>query len=128
MGAPTTDNKAAEIVNEVIRALMSGGVLAAETYLNTLAPGILQLPVVGFLLDEGLQYLAQALSVAGQEFATQIVIDIQTNGEASRVVTAGTALQIALASGDQSAIDGAAATLTAAYGDLIHWDGIARPH
>ncbi len=105
---------------------MSGGEKAVEIYLTALAPEILGIPIVQFALDEIVQYVGQIISVAGQHFATQVVIDLQTRGEKSDVITTAVALQIALASGNQEAIDGASQNLKDSYARLIHWDGSAQ--
>ena len=124
---PTTDNQAAEILDQVISLLMSGGLVAAEAYLTSLAPEVLSLPVIAWIMDQGLSYVAQIVSVAGQKFATQIVVDIQTHGEKSSVITTATALQFALSSGNQTDIDLATKNASTAWGNLIHYDGSAQP-
>lgn len=127
MSDPTTDNKVADFLNGIVNAFATGGEAAAKVYLVALAPGLFAYPLVGWIADELLSYLGQILSIAGQKFATQIVIDIQTNGEKSSVITAATAFQIALASGNSGAIQDAANTLSGAYGDLVHFDGWSTP-
>lgn len=122
-----TENKAADIVNEVVSAFMSGGEKAAELYLTSLAPEILGIPIVQWLLDEAVSYIGQIISVSGQKFADQIVIDIQTNGEKSSVLTAATELQYALASKDPEAISKATSNLTTSWGNLIRYDGSSQP-
>lgn len=127
MSGPTTDNKTADIINELVSAFMSGGEKAAEVYLTSLAPEILGIPVVQFLLDQLVQYLGQIISVAGQKFTTQIVIDLQINGEKSSVLTTAVALQYALASGDKNAVSLATKNLSQSYSNLFNYDGSSQP-
>ena len=124
---PTTTNEIAEIINQVISAFMSGGEAAAEAYLTALDPALLALPPIAWLMDEGVGYLGQILSVAGQKFVDSIVIDIVSNQEKSSVITTATAFQFALGSGNQAAITQASQNLSTAYANLIHWDGNATP-
>lgn len=124
---PTTNNVAAEVLDGVISALMSGGEKAAEAYLTTLAPEVLAIPIIAWIMDEGVHYIGQILSIAGQKFATQIVIDVQTRGEQSSVITTATALQFALSSGNASDIAIATQNASAAWANLIHYDGSAQP-
>jgi hypothetical protein len=106
---------------------MSGGEKAAEAYLTALAPEILGIPIVQFLLDEAVSYVGQILSVAEQKYADAIVIDIQAGAEKSDVINSGVALQLAMGSGNQDAINLAATNLKNAYKGLITWDGSATP-
>lgn len=115
------------MIDGIISALMKGGVTAAEAYIIALDPAVFAIPIVAWLMDEGIGYLAQVLEIAGEKFATAVVIDIQTNGEESAVVNAGTELAIANASGNQEAIQNAVKDATAAYASAIHWDGSATP-
>ena len=125
--AASADNAAADLLNRVISALMSGGVSAAEAELAVLAPGLQQVPVVGWLIDEGITYLAQVLSIATQKFADAVVIDIQTNGERSAVLTAVTELAFAQASGSTAAITHAIGDANAAWKAAINFDGWSTP-
>lgn len=122
---PLPTNQVAAIINEVVAAFLSGGETAAEAYLTALDPALLSIPFVQWILDWGVQYVGQIISVAGQQFATKIVIAIQTDGEQSNVVNGATALQLALGSGDQTAINQAAENLKTAYGALFSFDGVA---
>ena len=106
---------------------MKGGETAAEAYITSLDPAILAIPIVAWFVDQGVQYLGQILSIASQKFVDTVVIEIQTNAEKSSVITAATALQFALGSGNQAAITQASNNLSQAYASLIHFDGIATP-
>ncbi len=123
----TTDNQTADILNCVIQALLSGGEKAAEAYLTALDPVLLANPIMSWLMDVGVQYIGQILSIAGQKFVDQLVIDAQVNYEKSGVLDAGTALTLAMASKDQAAIDMAKANLSAAYQAIISFDGWSHP-
>ncbi len=127
MSAPTVNNQAAGILNQVISILMSDGEKAAEVYLTALDPELLAIPIVQWIMDQGVQYLGSLLSVMSQKLITGIVIDIQTNGEKSVVIQAAVALQIALSSGDKSAIATATVAASDAYRAAINWDGSAQP-
>lgn len=120
-------NVTAEIINELISAIMSGGEKAAEAYLTGLAPEVFANPFMQWLLDEGVQYLGQFLSIAGQKFADNIVIDIQVNGEKSAVMTAGSELAFAIASKNQGSIDKAVADISRAYQVAFKCDGWGNP-
>ena len=111
----------------MIGALFDGGRLAAEAYLAALAPELFANPIVHWLEDEGLMYLESILRVAGEKFADGIVIDIETNGELSSVLVATTALAIAQASKDQTAIDQAIKETGDAYRKAFHFDGFGNP-
>jgi hypothetical protein len=104
---------------------MSGGVTVAEAYISTLEPGLLQVPLLGWLIEEGVTYLAQFLSTAEQNFIDNIVINVQTGEEKSDVISAAVAYQIALQSKDQAAIAQATTALMSAYKAAISFDGVA---
>lgn len=123
MANPTTDNKLADFINGIINALIVGGEAAAEAYIISLDPTILAIPVVKVLIEGGLKYIGGFVYAYLARGATNLVIDIQTNGEQSKAVIAATALQMAIASGDQNVIKKAAQDASTAYGNLIHWDG-----
>lgn len=127
MADPTTDNKALEIINGIISALMAGGEKAAEAYIVALDPALLGLPIINWIVDEGVQYLATILSVAGQKFADNLVINIQTEQEGNDVINATTALAIAQASNDAKAIAQAVVTAGQAYKAAFNLDGWANP-
>lgn len=122
-----SDNRAAEIINGVISAIMSGGETAAEVYLTALAPELFANPIAHWLLVRAIEYFGQMLSIAGQKFADNIVIDIQVHGETSDVITAGSALAFAIASKNQTSIDQAIANLGKAYQASFRLDGWSHP-
>ncbi len=127
MSAPTSDNQAADILNLVISALMSGGETAAEAAITALDPALLANPVSQWLLAQGVRYLAQIVSIAGQRFGDALIIDFQTGSEASNVLSAGTALAIAQATKDPQAIADAVKAASAAWKSAIGFDGWSTP-
>lgn len=127
LASPTTDNKALGVINGIISALISGGEKAAEAYIVALDPALLGIPIINWIIDEGVGYLATIVSVAGQKFADALVIDIQTKQEGSNVITATTALAIAQASNDQKAIDAAIKAASSAYKTAFNLDGWSTP-
>lgn len=127
MGSPAADNTSANFLNTIISAFMSGGETAAETAITAADPELFGNPVMQFFLDEGVQWLGQIISIAGQKFVDNVVIDLQANGEESGVMVAGTALALANASGDTNAISKAVADASAAYKAAFNFDGIATP-
>jgi len=128
MSSPTTVNKATVFIEGVISALMSGGELAAEAYITALEPEIFGIPFFHWLMTEAVSYMGQFLQVAGEKFADNVAVDIQTKGEESDVITAATALAIAEASNDPVAIAGAVKAAGAAYKAAFNLDGWGNPH
>jgi len=123
----TTDNQTADILNGVVSALMTGGEAAAELFVTGLAPEVFANPIAQWLLDEGIQYIGQILSIAGQKMVDQIVFAIQTGGETSNVLSTSTALAIAQASGDPNAIASAVTDASNAWKSIVSFDGFATP-
>lgn len=127
MSEPTTKNKTASIVNQVLKGLIEGaGADALKAALIADNPW-LGLPIVkqlfGFIVDK----LAEAIYKQAAFVATKIIIDVQINIEEGAVNAAFDNLTMAVASGDPVAIDKASANLSKTYGDLIHYDGSASP-
>jgi hypothetical protein len=123
----TTENKAAEFFNNLIEALLEGGMEAAIVYITGVAPEAMAVPIVSFFVKEALSYAEQFVSVAGQKMATKMVIDVQTHGELSSVLTTATALQIALKDGNSEDQRIAIENAKKSYASLIHFDGSAQP-
>lgn len=127
MSDPTLENKAASIVNQILKELIEG---AGESVVE--ATLIAQFPWLGlpfvkqifeFILDKASGLIYQNAAMA----ATKIVIDIQVNQEESAVKASFDNLQMALASGDAHAIEIASADLSKSYAAIIHFDGSASP-
>jgi len=125
--SPSLDNQTLEIINGVISALMTAGEDAAVAYLTALDPAILALPLCQWLLKEGIQYLGQIVSIAGQKFVDNLILDIQTKGEESDVIVATTALALAQASGNQGSIQQALQNAASAYKAAFNLDGWSPP-
>ncbi len=124
---PSADNKLADFFNKLIEAFEQGGVVAMEAYITSLDPAVLAIPIVAWFVDQGVSYIGQFISIITQKAVTGIVIDLQTNGEESTVLTTATALALAQGSGDQNAITDAKNKAISALGSLIHWDGSSQP-
>jgi hypothetical protein len=124
---PTDTDPVATAFNTFLNILITGGDAAAEAFLTGLDPGLLGAPIISAILDFGVaefgKYLYNFLATMG----TNLIIDIQTNGEESKVVSAGTALQLAEGSNNVQAIQQATQAMVAAWGSLIHYDGSASP-
>jgi hypothetical protein len=124
---PTTENKPAEFLNNVIEALLEGGMEAAIVYITGVAPEAMAVPIVSWAVSKALSYAEQFISVASQKMATKMVIDLQTHGELSSVLTTATALQIALKDGNSEDQRIAIENAKQSYARLIHFDGSAAP-
>lgn len=127
MGDPTDKNQAADVINGVLKNLISGiGVDAVE------AAAIAAYPWLGFwgirtIFDWVVKLVANQIYMQAAMVATKIVIDVQVAEEESKTNDSFKNLQMALASGDPGAIKKASADLDKAYGDLIHSDGWSSP-
>lgn len=127
MGEPTTENKTAGIVNKILNGLIEGaGVDALKVALTAEFPW-LGLPFVKQLFSFILDKVAAAIYKQAAFIATKIVIDMQVKQEVGGVNNAFDNLTMAVASGDQIAIDKASANLSTMYGNLIHYDGSSSP-
>lgn len=126
MGAvPTTDNAAADFVNNVINILITGGEDAAKAYIAAQAP-VLEGPIVGVLTNEALSLIGDAIDKAVAIRVDAVVIQIQTGNETSGVNQTYQQLQAAKASGDSNAYDAALAAFAKAAASLAHGDGISN--
>lgn len=127
MSDPTTVNKTASIVNQILSGLIKGaGADAVKAALIVEQPW-LGLPFIkqlfGYIVDKVAAVIYRQVALA----ATQIIIDVQINSEVGGVNAAFDNLRMAVASGDQAVIDKASNDLSNAYGNLIHYDGSASP-
>ena len=120
---PTTVNTVADIVNDIISGSIAAAEKVGETALETSYP-ILAAPVikqvVEYLIERELNLF---FTIPIKEAFTKLVIDIQTNQESSACAQAILALESAMKSGDQNAINGAKSNMDKAFQDLIGWDG-----
>lgn len=125
--SPTTTNEAATIANQVLNVLIFDvAVQAARAAIIAAAP-VMANPVLDFIDDEVLKFVAGKIFDVLATGATFAIIDAQTSLEASAANTAADNLKKALGGTDQNAIDQAKADFTSSFGRLVHWDGSA-PH
>lgn len=125
--SPSTTNQAATIANGVLHALVFDvAVNAAEAAILAEAP-IMANPVLHFIEDETIKYIAGKIFEALAKGATFAIIDAQTSSEAAAANAAATQLKTAYQSGDQNAIDQATQSFKDAFGSLVHLDGSATP-
>jgi len=125
MATSPVNNVGLTIINDLIQAIIAGGVVAGEAYIAALDPDLAAIPIVGWLEAQTVQYVADIIQVAGQKFADQIVISIQTGAENNAVINATTALALAQGTGNQAAIAQAAAQAAQAYQKAFALDGWA---
>src|SRR4029078_6324529 len=124
---PTTENKVAAIVNEILKAAIEGA--GVKTIRGTLVASnpLLESPLLKQIFDYSLNYLGKYFYQQAAFAATKLIIDIQVDREGSDVVSAFQNLQMAVAGNDAEAIKKASDGLTKAYASLIHYDGSASP-
>jgi hypothetical protein len=131
MSDPTTVNKAAEIVSKLLEEIFSKGEDAVIALILADTAQVVAIPVVGFLWTQVVRavvpYLGTYFYKQTAIGATKVIIDVQVDGEVSDVKNRFENLQMAVASGDQSAINLASKQLDEAYGSLIHSDGSYSP-
>jgi hypothetical protein len=124
---PTTTNRAAGIINGILKNLIDGvGVQAAETAAIAAYP-FLAWPIVKQIFEGVLNLVANEIYKQAAMAATKVVIDVQVGVEESTALNAFQSLQMAIASGDEVAIKKASDDLDSAYGNLIHMDGWSSP-
>ncbi len=126
MSDPTTDNKTADLLSQILKELETGGVDAAEIALIAAYPW-LGWPIIKQLLEFILTQAADLIYRQAAIATTKLVIDIQVKMEESSVITSFQNLQMAIAGGDPNVIKTASADLSAAYGAIIHSDGWSTP-
>lgn len=123
MASPTTNNTTAGIVNQILKILIEGaGQASIEAALIAQYP-FLAWPFVRQIMELILSYALGIIYTNAANAATAVIIDIQVNVEASAASAAFQNLQMAIASGDQSAITKASQDLDNAYSSLIHTNG-----
>lgn len=123
--APNTENQAASIVNGILADIISGaGESVIEAEALAAAPW-LALPFVKQIFEFILDKIAALIYEQAADAATKLIIDLQINAEESSASVTFANLQMALASGDATAIKKASEDLDDAYGRLIHYDGSA---
>lgn len=127
MSDPTTKNKVASAVNQILKALIEGtGVDVLEAALIAENPW-LGLPFIKQIFHFIVGKVAAVIYTNAALAATKIIIDAQVNIEEGIVNGAFDNLTMAIASGDEVAIVRASSDLSDAYASLIHYDGSATP-
>lgn len=118
---PATDNKLADFLVSIAKAATSGGETAVEAAILVYCPELAN-PFCKYILDELVSYFGGLLdSNVIDPLVIAAVIDIQTNGEKSKVYAALKALS--QKPGDANANQNA----DAAWDNLIRSDGSAKP-
>lgn len=124
-GSPTTENKTATDVNQVIHGLIYDvAVSSAEKELVAAFPW-LALPVIDQLQKLVVNYIAGNIYDALARGATFTIIDEQASQEAKAANDAATLLKKAISVGDQNAITQASEAFKNDFGRLVHFDGSA---
>lgn len=127
MSDPTTTNKVAAAINQILKSLIEG---AGEDSIITAAVAAqpwLGLPFVRQLFGFAVGWVGQYFYQQAAFAATKVIIDLQINLEESSTYSSFQNLQMAVASGDQNAITKASDDLNRSYAALIHYDGSAIP-
>lgn len=125
MADPTTNNKAAGVINDILKNIVEGTSVDAIEAAVIIEVPWLGLPFIKQLFEFILSKVASYFYISAANAATKIVIDVQVNLEKSSVISSFQNLQMAVASGDKDAIDKASDDLDKVYGNLIHYDGSA---
>ncbi len=123
MSSVNLDNKTASIVNQILKGLIEG---SGEDLIIALAIGEqpwLGLPFIKQIFTYIVGIVGKYIYIQAAHVATAIVIDIQTAGEASATNDAYQNLQVAILSGDETAINKASGDLDEAYANLVNFDG-----
>lgn len=132
MADPTTVNQVAAKIADILEIIIEGrgedvaiALILADTATVVAIPvvGVIWTALVTLLVGKFGTYFYRQAALA----ATDIIIDFQTDGEVSNANNGFENLQMAIASGDQSAIDQASADMDKYYAALIHSDGGFSP-
>lgn len=129
MGAvPAVENKLADFFDELVKASMIGGLMAAKTFLlSNPDTAWLESPMVSPIVNAFLDGLAGAIYKQVGMVVANAVISVQTDLEEAAIAKATAALKSAESGGDKNAIDVANSLFASALGDLVHSDGSANP-
>lgn len=123
--SPSTTNQTATLADKAIHALIFDvAVKAAEAAIIAEAPFMAN-PVLNFVDDEVLKYVAGKIYTALALGVTFNIIDAQTSAEAKAASDAAAVLKDALKGGSQDAIDKASDNFKNAFSHLVHFDGSA---
>lgn len=89
---PIQSNAALDFINQLTAIIIKDGAQAAELWAKTQDP-ILESPFISWIFDDGVGYLASAISVAAQQTEDAIVLDIAQNWDQAKVVQAAKKIQ-----------------------------------
>lgn len=127
MGEPTTENRTANVVNDILEiAIMEVGLRLAK------AAAIAEVPILGtwpisMIFDYLLKKLGRYFYLGMATFSTFKIIDEQTRGQRERYDASIDAVHRAVVANDPIALEKAREEFKKRLADLIHWNGEARP-
>lgn len=123
----TTTDPWIVFIDNVIAALMSGGVDAAKAYILTTPAAWAEGPVVGLITNEILQILSTEFQKYTSGIVALAVLDIQTGLEKSQLGNAAIQVRNAQANGNANDIAEANTAFDQALANLAGWDGSGPP-
>lgn len=123
----TTTDPWIVFIDNVIAALMSGGVDAAKAYILTTPAAWTEGPVVGLITNEILQILSTEFQKYTSGIVALAVLDIQTGLEKSQLGNAAIQVRNAQANGNANDIAEANTAFDQALANLAGWDGSGPP-
>ena len=123
----TTTDPWIVFIDNVIAALMNGGVSAAEAYILTTPAAWTEGPVVSLATNEILQILSTEFQKYTSGIVALAVLDIQTSMEKSQIGNAAIQVRNAQANGNANDIAEANTAFDQALANLAGWDGSGPP-
>jgi hypothetical protein len=123
----TTTDPWIMFIDNVIAALMSGGVDAAKAYILTTPAAWTEGPVVSLITNEILQVLSTEFQKYTSGIVALAVLDIQTGLEKSQLGNAAIQVRNAQANGNANDIAEANTAFDQALANLAGWDGSGPP-
>jgi hypothetical protein len=125
---PAPQNKLANFVNTILRYLIKGGKDVAKAFIVAEVP-FFGMPVVSQLVDGALNFVSGYIYREGALTATFFIIDAQTYREEKSFSEAAKRLLEVQerTGGDNEEYRRAREEARQRLGDLIRWDGIAKP-
>lgn len=125
---PQLTNKWAQLLDDVISGIVGGvapHVIAGM--IETAAPW-LRLPIIKQIFEAVVSHFMGKISIDMQGGVNQVVINIQTGSELHKLFVVAAKRKEIDQTGDEDARKKALAEQEAAWDNLGHWDGIAKPH
>ena len=123
----TTTDPWIVFIDNVIAALMNGGVSAAEAYILTTPAAWTEGPVVSLATNEILQILSTEFQKYTSGIVALAVLDVQTSMEKSQIGNAAIQVRNAQANGNANDIAEANTAFDQALANLAGWDGSGPP-